>query len=72
MVWWIAAKLLKPFAAGAIGSLVRLLIVLAIVVIGSYALFDVNLVQIAFDVGVALVDMIIDAVADRVVDSVSP
>jgi hypothetical protein len=46
--------------------------VLAIVVIGSYALFDVNLVQIAFDMGVALVDMIIDAVADRVVDSVSP
>jgi hypothetical protein len=32
----------------------------------------VNLVQIVFDVGIGLIDAIINAIADAVVDSVSP
>lgn len=69
MVWWIAAKILAPFAKGALGSVVKLalfggIVVASMIVVGlDPVAIGTSLLSSAID---AAVDAVADALADRV------
>lgn len=69
MVWWIAAKAVAPLAGGILGVLLRFLLLVGVVFAAAFVV-GVNPFEVVFAAGASLIDMVFDAIADRLASEV--